>query len=516
MNDIKLNIVITINLNKMKKYYFKIGLCALLIFAHACQKVDKQENKSAKTEEKANIPTEKENTNAQNPQSNQNLQPFITSNGDLYLPLERQGNAAQQKTFNSATLKSAAVFETLEPSKNETFFVQNDEPQAIELSKGTKIYIPDNAFVLAETGELVTGEVKIEAKEVQSISECLKRGVTTMSNAGLLESGGMLYVGATYEGKKCNLQKGKELDVEMPTWGEKKQGMKLFSGEKNADGKIEWAEVTENQINPTPPENVWKKYYENCHFSISSVDSLEEFIIHHQNNRNDLDLNFGTVLFQLLPNNGVGKEDVANDIPKKFFKLTGKTINYLAKTRNDYELRKDTLRLNVNINQIDQTGKVLDWATSGMAYFSNKVSYKESFYYQLAVMLKKRKWKKTGEVSFEVYIPKKAIPKLRKMFPAYKDIAAMKEKYKSDYTQYYEEASATNRNNKEYNNSEYCQKYRKLAEAEAAERQRKYNEEHELELTSRYAFKTARLGWINCDRFVTEPKTQLALELGDF
>ena len=281
----------------MKKYYFKIGLCAFLLFSNACQKSDNQESMASKKEVKTPAEVTTNSPKSQEEVSKKDAQPFITSGGDLFMPLERQGTVATKNASKFENVKTAAVLESMEQSKAETFLVKNDEPQQIDLQEGTKIYVPDNAFVLAETGELVTGEVKIEAKEVRNVAECLKMGVTTMSNAGLLESGGMLYVGATYEGKKCELQQGKELTVEMPSWGEKKEGMKLFTGARKADGKVEWEEMPENQIEVAQPENPWKKY--TCSTYQQKIDSIEEYIINHQMSLADLKMGFKNTLIRL-------------------------------------------------------------------------------------------------------------------------------------------------------------------------------------------------------------------------
>jgi len=490
----------------MKKYYFRIGLCALLFFANSCQKSDNQENKEVQ-----NISSEKEKIASQAQKDSQKVEtrPFITSGGDLFMPLDRQGTVASPKAEKFQKVKTAAVFETLEQSKTETFLVKNEDPQQIELKEGTKIYIPDNAFVLAETGELVRGEVKIEAKEVRNVAECLKRGVTTMSNAGLLESGGMLYIGATYEGKKCELKQGKELDVEMPTWGEKKEGMKLFAGEKNADGKIEWKEMPDNQVATEQKETPWTQY--NCNTYQQRIDSIEEYILRNQNVLSNLDFKFRNIQVKVLPNNGITKEDANLAAPKQYFQFTGKPIPRLTKVANEYKVVKDTLHLYVNISKVSRNGKMEKWEikeNSNIKY-SNAANYNNFFHSQLISILKKRKWNKTGTVELALYLPKKYIPKLREMYPNCKDVAAFRKKYQPQYAEYFQRLSAENAEAAQRNNPEVCEKYQKLMLKAAAERK-------QAQEVSNYYFRTKRLGWINCDRFTNMPKTKMALQLGDF
>jgi len=41
-------------------------------------------------------------------------------------------------------------------------------------------------------------------------------GLSTTSNGKLLETGGMLYISATTNGEKCDLKKGKNIEIAFP------------------------------------------------------------------------------------------------------------------------------------------------------------------------------------------------------------------------------------------------------------------------------------------------------------
>ena len=141
--------------------------------------------------------------------------------------------------------------------------------------------------------------------------------------------------------------------------------------------------------------------------------------------------------------------------------------------------------------------------------YSKSVDYGNVFYSQLIGALKKRKWSKTGTVELALYLPKKYIPKLREKFPNCKDVAAFQQKYKAEYAEYFQIASEQNKAAAQRSNPEVCEKYQKLMQKAEAERK-------ELENVSAYYFRTKRLGWINCDRFNQERKTEMALNLGEY
>lgn len=121
------------------------------------------------------------------------------------------------------------------------FSIPATEPTAIELPQGTQILIPQAAFMIEETEEPVNGNVLVIAQEYLGIEDILRANLSTMSPEGMLETGGMLYVEAMYEGKRCVLRKDKKLQILIPTQGRKKdKNMQLFLGGRDENGQMLW------------------------------------------------------------------------------------------------------------------------------------------------------------------------------------------------------------------------------------------------------------------------------------
>lgn len=112
--------------------------------------------------------------------------------------------------------------------------------QVITGNSGTMLLIPDNAFA-DKNGNPVEGKVKLELVEAVTMEDLIEMNLGTMSDQGMLETGGSFYVGAKSEsGEELVMAEGKTIEVEVPTMN-KKAGMQLWEGVKNADGSITWA-----------------------------------------------------------------------------------------------------------------------------------------------------------------------------------------------------------------------------------------------------------------------------------
>jgi hypothetical protein len=77
--------------------------------------------------------------------------------------------------------------------------------------KGTKIVIPRNSFIRRDSTPV--HEVEFCVEEYYEISEMVLKGLVTLSNNRVLETGGMIHIKATSEGGPVYLSKGSYLDV---------------------------------------------------------------------------------------------------------------------------------------------------------------------------------------------------------------------------------------------------------------------------------------------------------------
>lgn len=129
--------------------------------------------------------------------------------------------------------------------KPQLFLIKNNKDTTIVCSEKTRITIKANSFVFAKTGGNATDKIQISVKEYYTISDILLRKLSTTSNGKLLETGGMLDISAVSNQEKCDLKKGKNIEIEFPR-KTKKDGMQLFTGSwKN--NEINW-ELTKNDL----------------------------------------------------------------------------------------------------------------------------------------------------------------------------------------------------------------------------------------------------------------------------
>ena len=139
---------------------------------------------------------------------------------------------------------------------------QNESAQTLKFKKGTNITIPAESFVF-EDGTEVTGEIELHVIEAFSFTDFIEHDLHTSSKGRILETGGMVKIEATANGKTVFLKEGASLEVVYPEQ-EVKEDMQLFNGEasvligdpdtpSNLDtvfgpsGQIDWA-LSDNDI----------------------------------------------------------------------------------------------------------------------------------------------------------------------------------------------------------------------------------------------------------------------------
>lgn len=120
--------------------------------------------------------------------------------------------------------------------KTERFVINPNQDNFIEGEKGTVLYFPSNSLVY-DDGSPVTTEVQLQLNEFYSVSDIISENLSTLSDSLLLETGGMINISATSEGKKLKLDPSKSYVVCFPK--REKKNMELFYGENNSDN-INW------------------------------------------------------------------------------------------------------------------------------------------------------------------------------------------------------------------------------------------------------------------------------------
>ena len=116
---------------------------------------------------------------------------------------------------------------------------RNDHDTKIKLKEGTILKFPARTFIFDVTKKEVKTPVTLLAREFYKNSDILTAMITTRSEREILETGGMVYLEASAEGKSCIPAPGKSFELRFPYPGDTK-GMRLFAGYKDENGKISW------------------------------------------------------------------------------------------------------------------------------------------------------------------------------------------------------------------------------------------------------------------------------------
>jgi hypothetical protein len=135
--------------------------------------------------------------------------------------------------------------------KSQFFTISNSKNKDVKGKKGTIIHIIPNNLEL-ENGGVITGNLKVELKELTNQKDLFKNNTQTVSNGKLLISGGSYYIDITSNGTKVNLKKGKTLEVEFPKITNR--NMELFYGKRDSLNQMNWETTNTKFSNQIPKE----------------------------------------------------------------------------------------------------------------------------------------------------------------------------------------------------------------------------------------------------------------------
>ncbi|MDF2454448.1 MAG: cytochrome c, mono- and diheme variant family [Cytophagaceae bacterium] len=149
----------------------------------------------------------------------------------------------QQNPPRTQKLQDTDPFQsTIVPSQ--FFAIDTKQDQVIEAENGTVIVCPKGCFKNA-SGEIVEDLIKIEISEALKLDDMLLSNLTTTSHGQPLETDGMIYFNATTEdGEQLTVNKDNPVYIEIPT-KEKKAGMMVYKGSRDAKGNMNWTEPKE-------------------------------------------------------------------------------------------------------------------------------------------------------------------------------------------------------------------------------------------------------------------------------
>jgi OmpA family len=124
--------------------------------------------------------------------------------------------------------------------RNKTIFECKAKDTVLLGQKGSMLSIPNDAFVLVDNkGIKIKYPIQIELREAYSFGDMLSNNVSTISNGQLIQTGGMLYVGAKdANGQGLKLGEGKQIEIGMPAKGVLKKDMQLFTADRAANDNL--------------------------------------------------------------------------------------------------------------------------------------------------------------------------------------------------------------------------------------------------------------------------------------
>lgn len=127
--------------------------------------------------------------------------------------------------------------------KRQFFHLNPNMSNTLECKNGTLIIVPKNTFKDKE-GKLVTKNVQLEVVEALNMADMIGYNLTTMNNEKVLQSGGMLYIQPTSNGKEITISKDKPLHIEVPTQKIVPE-MMAWKGGVDKKGNINWVDPKE-------------------------------------------------------------------------------------------------------------------------------------------------------------------------------------------------------------------------------------------------------------------------------
>lgn len=183
----------------------------------------------------------------ENKENNSVLEPAQSTTKESLSDSIKSDSAEVKSSSNdlSKNKKLLLDFYIKNDKKPEFFLINTNRDTTIVCSEKTRITIKANSFVSLKTKKDITGKIKISVKEYYKISDILLGRLSTASNGKLLETGGMLDINVISNQEKCDLKKGKSIEIEFPR-KIKKEGMQLFNGSWKND-QINW-QLVENSV----------------------------------------------------------------------------------------------------------------------------------------------------------------------------------------------------------------------------------------------------------------------------
>jgi len=148
------------------------------------------------------------------------------------------------------------------------------------LNQGTYLNIPPNTFV-DNNGVTISGRINLSAKEIYKKSDMFYYAISTVADSNLLESGGMLYLNATYYNSAVNIKPGVHITASFPVKGTPVK-MQFFNGATSKSNMISWSldkdSVNNNISIVKDSTHNGASYFYNAYFSSFQWINCDHFL----------------------------------------------------------------------------------------------------------------------------------------------------------------------------------------------------------------------------------------------
>ncbi len=171
---------------------------------------------------------------------------------DETIKIENINFGEEKSTSNDAKFRKVDIsfpqttYREKEPNykKPQSFMIDTMRDTIIECSGGTKIIIPKNTLILKNTKSAPQGQVKLEITEYYAVHEMIDANLSTQSGNEILETGGMLYMQATYKEKECVIKDNSSIKIHFKEITES-DSMQVFTGNETENG-IDWELINDS------------------------------------------------------------------------------------------------------------------------------------------------------------------------------------------------------------------------------------------------------------------------------
>jgi hypothetical protein len=182
------------------------------------------------------------------------------ANKNSTVVLQKQDSTQEISNYEGITFEKLA---DKMPQTVQIFEVLSSKDTILICDGGTKLHIKANSFFIPNTISSATEKIQIAVKEFYTLEDMVFANLNTISENKMLESGGMLFVDATVAGKSLELQKDKNIKIEMPIAQKPKKDMQVFYSNAQSKGS-NWEQADKKStvsVKKVTPQKIQADYF---------------------------------------------------------------------------------------------------------------------------------------------------------------------------------------------------------------------------------------------------------------